>query len=123
MRAIICLVAALLLNSPAVQAANWFALDSSGAAGSVGVEVDTDSLRQSQRRRAVSVRVSYPEPRLHLWGAWFRSMVATVEFECEGQLAGYRDAIFYSETKGRGIVMAREEGRLAGITEGTRELL
>lgn len=121
MRTLSCLVA--LLISPAIHAENWFVLDTPGAAGALGIEVDTDSLRQTNGRREVMVRVSYSRPRQHGSGELFRSVVTRVEFECEGQLAGYRDATFYSEARGGGMVTAREEGRLAAAVEGTQDLL
>jgi hypothetical protein len=49
-----------------------------------------------------------------VWGgAWYQSVVATVEFQCDGRLAEYRDAVFYSETRARGMIATRENGRLA----------
>jgi hypothetical protein len=116
------LAAALLLGSPAVRAASWFALDTLGAGGGVTIEADIDSLRQSNARREVTVRVSYPDARKHPGGAWYRSFVATVEFQCDGQQADYRDAVFYAKAKGRGAVTTREDGRLA-TSEAAAELL
>jgi len=116
------LAAAFLCCEPA-HAANWFSLDALSAASGLGIEVDLDSLRSTGMRREAVVRVSYPAAQVHGSGAAFRSAVATVEFECEGGLVGYRDAVFYSEAKGNGAVTAREEGRLAPIPEPTRELL
>jgi hypothetical protein len=122
MRVPSCLVA-LLLISPAVHAETWFVLDTPGGPGDLGIEADMDSLRQAGGRREVRVRVSYAQTRQYRSGEPFRSVVTRVEFECEGQLAGYRDATFYSETGGGGMVTAREEGRLAAAAEGTRDLL
>src|SRR5688500_14826166 len=93
MRALTFAAAALLLSAVPARAANWFSLDTLSAASGLGIEVDTDSLRQAGGRREIAVRVTYPEPRLHRGGAWFRSVVATVEFECEGRLGGYREAV------------------------------
>jgi hypothetical protein len=113
----------LLLGISTAHAASWFGLDALSAASGLGIEVDTDSLRQSGPRREIAVRVTYPEPRLHRWGAPFRSVVATVEFECEGRLGGYRDAVFYSDVKGQGLVTVREDGQSAAVPERTRDLL
>lgn len=117
------LLAALLLGAGAAHAANWFELDALSAATRLGIEADTDSIHHSGAQRAVTVRVSYPEPRVHRSGVPYRSVVATVEFNCEGGLAGYRDASFYAEARGSGTIAAREDGRLAPIPESTRELL
>ena len=122
MRTLPWLIAALLLGSPAVYATNWFAVDTLGAGSGVALETDIDSLRQANARHEVTVRVSYPQPRLHHSGAWFQSVVATVEFQCDGRLADYRDAIFYSETRAHGVIAAREHGRLA-TSEAAGDLL
>ena len=123
MRLLPPLAALLLLGLPTAHAASWFGLDALSAASGLGIEVDTDSLRQSGTRREIVVRVTYPESRLHRGGAPFRSVVATVEFECEGRLGGYRDAIFYSEVKGQGLVTVREDGHSPHVPDRTRELL
>ena len=123
MRALRCLTAVLMLGAPAAQAITWFGLDALSKASNLGIEVDTDSLRQAASRREIRVRVTYPDTRLHRWGASFRSVAATVEFECEGRLAGYRDAVFYAEPGGRGLVMAKEDGLLAPIPDRTADLL
>src|SRR6185369_11135447 len=101
------------LPASSVSSANWFALDTLDAGSGVAIETDVDSLRQTDRRREVTVRVSYPEARQHPGGAWYRSVVATVEFQCDGRQAEYRDAVFYAKAKGRGAVATRENGRLA----------
>ena len=117
------LLAALLLSVPCAQAANWFGLDALSAASGLAIDVDTDTLRQEGARREIRVRVTYPEPRLHRWGASFRSVLATVEFDCEGRLAGYRDAVFFSEARGQGLVAVREDGPLTPIPGRTSDLL
>jgi len=123
MRALCCFTATLLFATPAAHAVNWFGLEALSKASNLEIDVDTDSLRQSGTRREIRVRVTYPETRLHRWGASFRSVAATVEFECEGRLAGYRDAVFYAEPAGRGLVMAKEDGPLAPIPDRTADLL
>jgi len=123
LRSPLLLVAALLLRAPVAQATNWFALDALSAASGLGIEVDTDSLRQVGDRRDIKVRLSYPELKVHRWGAPFRSVVATVEFECEGRMSGYRDAVFFSDVRGQGLVTVREDGTLAPIPERTGSLL
>ena len=123
MRALPWLVTALLLGTPDVQAANWFELEALGAGSGLDIEVDTDSLHQAGTRRTITVRMSYPEPRLHASGNPFRSVVVTVDVDCEGQLAGYRDATFHAEAKGQGPVTGREPGRLAPGTDAAGVLL
>ena len=123
MRATTILAAALLVSAGPARAVNWFALDALSSASGLGIEVDTDSLRQAGTRREISVRVTYPEPRLHRGGAWFRSVVATVEFECEGRLGGYRDAVFFSDARGQGMVTVREDGAAGSIPARTADLL
>jgi hypothetical protein len=123
MRLLPHLAALLLLGAATAHGATWFGLDALSAASGLGIEVDTDSLRQAGNRREIAVRVTYPEPRQHRWGALFRSVVATVEFECEGRLGGYRDALFYSDVKGLGLVVVREAGQFPAIPERTRDLL
>jgi hypothetical protein len=123
MRALSWLLAALLLGSSAAYAVNWLELDGGSAAGGLGLDVDTDSLRPAGAPRAVTVRVSYPEPRIHRSGARYRSAVVTVEFGCDVGLTGFRDAIFHSEPEGQGAVTAREDGRLGPVPEGSRNLL
>jgi hypothetical protein len=117
------LAAVLLAGMPlAGYGATWFALDALSVASGLGIEVDTDSLRTTGNRREIAVRVTYPQPREHRWGALFRSVVATVEFRCDGGLGSYRDAVFYSDVKGTGLVTVREEGQ-AQIPDRIRELL
>lgn len=123
MRASTVLAAALLVSAAPGRAVNWFALDALSAASGLGIEVDIDSLRQAGGRHQIAVRVSYPEPRLHRGGTWFRSVVTTVEFECEGRLGGYRDAAFFSDAGGRGTVVVREEGPAGPIPSRTMDLL
>jgi len=123
MRALTFAAAALLLSAVPARAANWFSLDTLSAASGLGIEVDTDSLRQAGGRREIAVRVTYPEPRLHRGGAWFRSVVATVEFECEGRLGRYREAVFFSEAKGQGTIAVREEGTSGAVPARIADLL
>jgi hypothetical protein len=119
-----CLLCALLLGGSAVHAANWFELDGPSAASDVAaLEVDTDSLGAAGSNHAVTVRVTYPEPHPHPAGGLFRSVVATVEFACEGGLTGYRGATYYAGPRGSGSAVARQEGRLAPASNGTRDLL
>jgi len=117
------LAAMVLIGMPTAHAASWFSLDTLSAASGLGIEVDTDSLRHAGSRREITVRVTYAEPRLHRAGASFRSVVATVEFECEGRLGGYRDAVFYSDVRGQGLVMVREDGTSAAVPDRIRDLL
>jgi hypothetical protein len=116
------LAALLLLGMSAAHAANWFSLDALSAASGLGIEVDTDSLRQTGPRREVVVRVTYPEARQYR-GVTFRSVVATVAFECEGRLGGYRDAVFFAGAKGQGPVIAREDGAAPAVPDRIRDLL
>jgi hypothetical protein len=116
------LFAVLLLGSPAAHAANWFALDAIGTSSDIAVEADLDSLHESNARRKVTVRVTYPDARRHPRGAWFRSIVATVELDCDGRQADYRDAVFYSKGRGRGAVAVREHGQL-GTSDAAGDLL
>jgi hypothetical protein len=123
MRSLPFIAAALLFSASPARAVNWFALDSLSVASGLGIEVDTDSLKQTGTKREVAVRVSYPEPRLHRGGAWFRSVVATVEFECEGRVGGYRDAVFFSDAKGQGTITVREEGPSGTVPARIMDLL
>jgi hypothetical protein len=123
MRSLPFIAAALLFSAAPARAINWFALDSLSAASGLGIEVDTDSLKQIGTKREIAVRVSYPEPRLHRGGAWFRSVVATVEFECEGRVGGYRDAVFFSDPKGQGTITVREEGPSGTVPARIMDLL
>jgi hypothetical protein len=109
-----CLATALCLASPA-RAEHWFGLDQLIAQSGMDIEVDTDSLREVRGRRSIVVRVTYPQPRVRPDGLLFRSVVATVEFECEGRLAGYRDAAFHAGIRGQGGLVARESSQLAQI--------
>jgi hypothetical protein len=120
----VCRLAGVLLLGTAspVHGATWFALDALSAASGLAIEVDTDSLRQNASRRDVTVRVTYPAARQHRWGPLYRSVVMTVEFRCEGGLGSYRDATYYSDVKGTGLVTVREEGP-SQIPERIRELL
>ncbi|MDP3762284.1 MAG: hypothetical protein Q8R01_17405 [Ramlibacter sp.] len=86
------------------------------------VEVDTDSLRPTTSGRQVAVRLTHPAPRQHRWGAFFRSVVTTVEFRCDGGLGTYRDAVYYSDARGTGLVTVREEGA-SQVPDRMRELL
>lgn len=119
-----CVAGVLLLGAAAspVQGATWFSLDTLSTASGLGIEVDTDSLRHTANRREIAVRLTYPEPRQHRWGAYVRSVVATVEFRCDGGLGNYRDAVYYSDVKGTGLVVVREEGQ-SQVPERMRELL
>jgi hypothetical protein len=95
-----CLAGMVLLGaSPPVHATTWFALDALSAASGLGIEVDTDSLKHNTNRREVTVRVTYAQPRQHRWGAFYRSVVTTVEFRCEGGLGGL---------PGRRLLLGRE---------------
>jgi hypothetical protein len=114
--------AALCLAGPA-RAEHWFGLDQLSAQSGMDIEVDTDSLREVRGRRSIVVRVTYPQPRVRADGLPYRSVVATVEFECEGRLAGYRDAAFYAGMRGQGGLVARESSQLAQIPEPTRGVL
>jgi hypothetical protein len=120
----VCRLAAVLLlgAAPAVRGATWFSLDTLSSASGLGIEVDTESLRHTANRREIAVRLTYPEPRQHRWGALVRSVVATVEFRCDGGLGNYRDAVYYSDVKGTGLVVVREEGQ-SQVPERMRELL
>jgi len=117
-----CCVAVLCLVGPA-RAEHWFGLDQLSAQSGMDIEVDTDSLREARGRRSIVVRVTYPQPRVRPDGLPFRSVVATVEFECEGRLAGYRNAAFYAGVRGQGGLVARESSQLAQIPEPTRGVL
>lgn len=119
----LCLAGSLALGpAAAVHGATWFSLDALAKASGLGIEVDTDSLRHNGARRDITVRLTYPEPRQHRWGANFRSVVATVEFRCDGGLGSYRDAVYYSDVKGTGLVMVREEAP-SQVPDRIRELL
>lgn len=48
--------------------------------------------------------------------------MTTVEFRCDGELAGYRDATFYADAGGRGAPVVREE-RQSPVPDATRDLL
>jgi hypothetical protein len=106
-----------------VRAANWFALDALSAASGMAIEVDTDSLRLNGTRREVVVRATHPQPMQHASGAAYRSVLTTVEFDCEGQLAGYRDASFHAEPQGQGAVVARDRRPLTAVPDRTMQLL
>jgi hypothetical protein len=123
MHAIRRLLLALLLGAGAAHAENWFDLDALRASTGPGIEVDTDALREAGGRRLVTVRVSYPQARMHTSGAAYRSVVATVEFGCDGAAPRYRDAAFYSEAGGRGVVTLRENGLLPVSPDPAHELL
>lgn len=119
----VCLAGMLLPGmAPAALGANWFALDALSASSGLTIEVDTDSLKHGANRREITVRLTYPKTRQHRWGAVYRSVVTTVEFRCDGVLGGYRDAVYYTDVKGTGLVVAREEGQSL-IPERIRELL
>ncbi len=113
-----CLLCALLVGGAAAHAANWFELDGPRANGAGALEVDTDSLGMPGVNHAVTIRVSYPELRSLGSGPLFRSVVATVEFACQGGLAGWRDATYYSGPHGSGYAVARQAGALAPVPEG-----
>jgi hypothetical protein len=117
-----CLAASLCLPGVA-RAEHWFGLDQLSAQSGMEIEVDTDSLREVRGRRSILVRVTYPQPRVRADGLLYRSAVATVEFECEGRLAGYRDAALYAGVRGQGGLVARESSQLAQIPEPTRGVL
>lgn len=105
------LAAALLLSfCGSASGSTWFALDATDNTSGLELEVDTDSLRQTVTGRQIAVRLTHHQPRQHRWGAYFRSVVATVEFHCDGTLSNYRDAVYYSDVRGTGLVTAREEG-------------
>lgn len=117
------LAPALLLSFCAnASGSTWFALDDLGAGNELRLEADTDSLRQTTTGRQIVVRLTYAQPRQHRWGAYFRSVIATVEFHCDGTLGGYRDAVYYSDVRGTGLVAAREEGH-AQVPQRLLELL
>jgi len=123
MRVVFFVAGTLLLGTPAARGTTWFALDALSTASGLGIEVDTDSLRQTSAvGREIIVRVTYPQPRVHRSGASFRSVVAKVAFHCEGGLGGYREAAFYSDPEGQGLVTARDDGQLP-IPERTQDLL
>jgi hypothetical protein len=117
-----CVAAVLCLAAP-VRAEHWFGLDQLSAQSGMDIEVDTDSLREARGRRSIVVRVTYPQPRVRADGLPYRSVVANVEFECEGRLAGSRDAAFYAGPRGQGGLVARESSQLAQIPEPTRGVL
>jgi hypothetical protein len=112
---IACCAAVLLCLAEPARAEHWFGLDQISAQSGMDIEVDTDSLREVRGRRSIVVRVTYPQPRVRPDGLPFRSVVATVEFECEGRLAGYRDAAFHAGVRGQGGLVARETSQLAQI--------
>jgi hypothetical protein len=116
-------VAGALCLAASAHAEHWFGLDQLSAQSGMDIEVDTDSLREVRGRRSIVVRVTYPQPRVRPDGLPFRSVVATVEFECEGRLAGYRDASFYASVRSQGGLVARESSPLAQIPEPTRGVL
>jgi hypothetical protein len=120
---IACSVAAVLSFAGPARAEHWFGLDQLSAQSGMEIEVDTDSLREVRGRRSIVVRVTYPQPRVRPDGLPFRSVVSTVEFECEGRLAGYRDAAFYAGVRGQGGLVARESSPLTQIPESTRGVL
>jgi hypothetical protein len=122
MRPGIALAGWLALAAPLAHSATWFSLAALSAASGLAIEVDTDSLRVNGARREIIVRVSYPEVRAHRSGASFRSVVATVQFDCDGKLGTYRDAVFYSETEGRGPVTVREQAP-SNVPENMRDVL
>jgi hypothetical protein len=120
---IACCVAAVLGLAGPARAEHWFGLDQLSAQSGMEIEVDTDSLREMRGRRSIVVRVTYPQVRVRPDGLPFRSVVATIEFECEGRLAGYRDAAFYAGVRGQGGLVARESSQLAQIPEPMRGVL
>jgi hypothetical protein len=122
MRPGIALAGWMVLFAPLAQSATWFNLVALSAASGLAIEVDTDSLRVNGARREIVVRVSYPEVRTHRSGAPFRSVIATVQFDCDGKLGTYRDAVFYSEVEGRGSVVVREQAP-SNVPENMREVL
>jgi len=119
----VCLAGMLLpCVATGAQGATWFSLDALSASSGMAIEVDTDSLKHNADTREITVRVTYPRTRQHRWGAVYRSVATTVEFRCDGVLGGYRDAVYYTNVKGTGLVVAREEGR-SQIPDRVRELL
>lgn len=112
----------MALFAPLAHSATWFSLAALSAASGLAIEVDTDSLRVNGARREIVVRVSYPDVRTHRSGASFRSVIATVQFDCEGKLGTYRDATFYSDVEGRGAATAREQAP-SNVPETMRDVL
>lgn len=90
------LVFSSLVSTPA-RSANWFALDTSGTASAI--EVDVGSLRWRGERRELRVRISYAQPQLQADGATYRSVLATMEVHCASGQAFWHSASFHPDDK------------------------
>lgn len=92
-----CLLVFSSLGATPARSANWFALDTSGTASAI--EVDVSSLRWRGERRELRVRISYAQPQLQADGATYRSVLATMEVHCDSGQAFWHSASFHPDDK------------------------
>lgn len=105
-----CLLCALALLCPLAQAGEWFELGgaqqdaATDAPADDLLEADLDSLHAQGAQRSLVLRLSLRPPR-QMQGHAVRSVQATLRLSCDGASAFWKEARFFSEEKGGGMVL------------------
>jgi hypothetical protein len=115
-----CLAAGLLATA-LVQAAQWFRVDRPGGEAGAGplVEVDLETVRVRGPRGEGVIRVSHDLQQPHPAGFGYRSFVATAQFDCQRLTVNLSSAAYYAEPAAEGARLGADSaGRENGMPPG-----
>jgi hypothetical protein len=101
-----CVFAFIGFATPSAASSNWFALNTNSTAGAI--EVDVGSLRWRGDRRELRVRISYAQPQPQADGASYRSILATLQVNCDSGQTLWQSASFHPDARGDDPPIRRE---------------
>lgn len=101
-----CVLAIVTSATPASAAVDWLTVEGDSIEPfnvlQNVVQVDPESIRDTNGLRTMQIRVSRPDNRVSWDDVPYRSFTAQVEFDCEKKTARYRSLIYFMEPAWRG---------------------
>jgi len=92
---------ALLLLSPATQAATWYVLAAPGSTSDATIEVDLESLHSQGDKRQLMTRITFPQPQKEQ-NISFQSMIAELEISCSTNQDIWKSVSFFVNSSAEG---------------------